>query len=188
MKLSKTTKHNRTLLASELPERIPLFNGTDSVKNNIRELEISIAYTTEGDFGSSEKAVVLDNLVIPALLDMAANEAAAQADRNTFAKLSAMLETALPGFKGCPAPDDWAKAALRELIEQREALTAKLQACEKLISDANAAFYVEGTRKAMFAVMSKTKSLLNDIRATLQTATQYNSDIDRGERETTPAN
>lgn len=55
------------------------------------------------------------------------NAQADQADRESFAQLITMLEQALPGFKGCPAPDDWAKAALRQLIAQHAAMHAALK-------------------------------------------------------------
>ena len=65
MKLQPTDKHNRTLLATELPAKI-----NDDLDNDMPELEITIGYTTtENDGGGGRKAVVLDNLVIPAILD-----------------------------------------------------------------------------------------------------------------------
>lgn len=54
------------------------------------------------------------------------NETSAQNDRETFETITEMIEAALPDFKGPPAPDDWTREALRELIDQRKMLLRAL--------------------------------------------------------------
>lgn len=49
-----------------------------------------------------------------------------EADRASWAKINKMLCEAMPGYKGPPAPDDWCRCALMELLDQRRALCAAL--------------------------------------------------------------
>lgn len=49
-------------------------------------------------------------------------------DSHNLERLIAQIEKALPNFKGLPAPTDWARVALQELIEQRDELLSASKA------------------------------------------------------------
>lgn len=90
-----------------------------------------------------------------------ANEQAAQCDRNSFSEVMAMLDEALPNFKGCPAPDDWTKAALRELIEQREQMIRALDSAVNIMQNMSTGRFkgaTEAARQAMIRARATGKA------------------------------
>jgi len=55
---------SRTILITELPETLP--NG---IPTRMTELEISIRYTDRGDDCPGQKAIPLDGVIIPAIVE-----------------------------------------------------------------------------------------------------------------------
>ncbi len=62
MKIACSTDYNRRLIVSDLPPTI------DGLRNDLESLEITIQYTDPNPCGNGAKAIVLDNVIIPAIV------------------------------------------------------------------------------------------------------------------------